>query len=374
MQACKMTMGSWTHDNKAINYFPYNGSKKPAISTKHCLSNEEWTIIGTKVLRSEVKFDCCTNNYTLLDFYIHIRRKPLFYLVNLIAPTGIITLIAIVGFFSSPTVNDVREEKMTLGITTLLSMSILLFMISDKMPSMGSSVPLIGWFYASNMTLIGTATLAASIVIYTQKKGIVGHRPSRSTMKWARRFGKMLMIKMPLLMLQAYALKAKQEKMKKQESQRKMSVWQRWQKIGKDLRRPTVGTASLLEDNSPSRKTTLTDMPRDLMKHKRMRFKKRSITELTFNSEAMRFADEDIPSSDEEKSYDGSTNANGSIGGRENPNFSTSRTTSFSSPHQINHINKSYYGDNNNEYFNGEGCNNRFTKFNGITKTKFSTN
>uniref|UniRef100_A0AC34FCP5 Uncharacterized protein n=1 Tax=Panagrolaimus sp. ES5 TaxID=591445 RepID=A0AC34FCP5_9BILA len=284
MQSCKMTMGSWTHDNKAINYFPYNGSNKPAISTKHCLSNEEWTIIGTKVMRSEIKFDCCANNYTLLDFYIHIRRKPLFYLVNLIAPTGIITLIAIVGFFSSPTVNDVREEKMTLGITTLLSMSILLFMISDKMPSMGSSVPLIGWFYASNMTLIGTATLAASIVIYTQKKGIVGHRPSRSTMKWARRFGKMLMIKMPLLMLQAYALKAKQEKMKKQESQRKMSVWQRWQKIGKDLRRPTGATASLLGDNSPSRKTTLTDMnqPRDLTKHKRMRFKKRSITELTF--------------------------------------------------------------------------------------------
>lgn len=70
----------------------------------------------------------------------------------------------------------------------------------------------------------------------------------------------------------------------------------------------------------------------------------------------MRFADEDVPSSDEEKSYDGSANANGSISGRENPNFSTSRTTSFSSPHQINHINKSYYGDNNNEYFNGEGC------------------
>uniref|UniRef100_A0A914PZJ3 Neurotransmitter-gated ion-channel ligand-binding domain-containing protein n=1 Tax=Panagrolaimus davidi TaxID=227884 RepID=A0A914PZJ3_9BILA len=94
-----MTMGSWTHDNHAINYFPYNGSNKPAISTKHCLSNEEWNIVGTKVIRSEVKFDCCKYNYTLLDFYIHIQRKPLFYLVNLIAPTGIITLIAIVGFF-----------------------------------------------------------------------------------------------------------------------------------------------------------------------------------------------------------------------------------------------------------------------------------
>jgi hypothetical protein len=359
IQACKMTMGSWTHDNRAINYFPYNGSNKPAISTKHCLSNEEWNIVGTKVIRSEVKFDCCKNNYTLLDFYIHIQRKPLFYLVNLIAPTGIITLIAIVGFFSSPTVNDVREEKMTLGITTLLSMSILLFMISDKMPSMGSSVPLIGWFYASNMTLIGTATLAASIVIYTQKKGIVGHRPSRSTMKWARRVGKMLLIKMPLLMLQAYALKAKQEKMKKQESQRKMSVWQRWQKIGKELRKPPTGAnASLMEENSPSRKTTVEMNPRDLIKLKKQRFKRRSITELTLgsiNSEAMRYADEEQQSSEEDKSFNESNNVNGSIGGMEHQHFSNSRTTSFSSPHQIHHINKTYFLDNNNEYFNGEG-------------------
>ena len=114
---------------------------------------------------------------------------------------------------------------MSLGITTLLSMSILIFMVSDKMPNMGTSVPLIGefafkysflitpwllgWYYTSSISLISTATLAASIVIFTQKKGIVGKRPSRKTMRWARRLGKLLMVKMPLLMVQAYALKAK---------------------------------------------------------------------------------------------------------------------------------------------------------------------
>ncbi|KAL3110447.1 hypothetical protein niasHT_019308 [Heterodera trifolii] len=58
------------------------------------------------------------DNYTLLEFKLHIQRRPLFYLVNLIIPTSIITLIAIVGFFSSSTVNDVRDEKISLGITT----------------------------------------------------------------------------------------------------------------------------------------------------------------------------------------------------------------------------------------------------------------
>ena len=82
LQSCKLTFGSWTHDNKAIDYFPHNISGKPAISTRHCIENEEWNILGTKVIRLESKFDCCVNNYTLLEFHIHLQRKPLYYVVS----------------------------------------------------------------------------------------------------------------------------------------------------------------------------------------------------------------------------------------------------------------------------------------------------
>lgn len=50
--------------------------------------------------REEVKYSCCPNKYTLLKLTLYLRRKPLFYLINLIIPTAIITLIAIVGFFT----------------------------------------------------------------------------------------------------------------------------------------------------------------------------------------------------------------------------------------------------------------------------------
>uniref|UniRef100_A0AC34QMU4 Uncharacterized protein n=1 Tax=Panagrolaimus sp. JU765 TaxID=591449 RepID=A0AC34QMU4_9BILA len=293
LQSCKLVFGSWTHDNKAINYFPHNVSGKPAISTRHCIENEEWNVLGTKVVRKELKFDCCANNYTLLEFHIHLQRKPLYYVVNLIMPTAIITLIAIFGFFSSSTINDVREEKMSLGITTLLSMSILIFMVSDKMPNMGTSVPLIGWYYTSSITLISTATLAASLVIFTQKKGIIGKRPTRKTMRWARRLGKILMVKMPLLMVQAYQLKAKQDKIRKA-SQRKQSVWQKWYKISKELRKDDT---ELVNINHPS---------------------------------GIRFADEDDSISDDEtKSWDAS--AHSWPNGAENVGFQPSRSVSLSS-------------------------------------------
>lgn len=104
----------------------------------------------------------------------------------------------------SITVNEMREEKITLGITTLLSMSILIFMVSDKMPSTSSFVPLIGWFYTCMMLLIAFATLCSSFVsalntsnqqllmqvINIQKKGLIGQRPSTNSMRWARRVGR----------------------------------------------------------------------------------------------------------------------------------------------------------------------------------------
>ena len=72
-----------------------------------------------------------------------IRRKPLFYIFNLIVPTSIITIVAIVGFFTPASTADERTEKFNLGITTLLAMSILLLMVADQMPTTSEFVPLI---------------------------------------------------------------------------------------------------------------------------------------------------------------------------------------------------------------------------------------
>lgn len=46
--------------------------------------------------------------------------------------------------FRTSTASGMREEKVSLGITTLLSMSILMLMISDQMPTTSTFIPLIG--------------------------------------------------------------------------------------------------------------------------------------------------------------------------------------------------------------------------------------
>lgn len=48
------------------------------------------------------------------------------------------------NIFRTSSASGMREEKVSLGITTLLSMSILMLMVSDQMPTTSTFIPLIG--------------------------------------------------------------------------------------------------------------------------------------------------------------------------------------------------------------------------------------
>jgi nicotinic acetylcholine receptor len=152
-QSCTMTFSSWTFDSGTIDYYPARTTDMISSYTP----NEGWQLLnftGASVCavhpgmsaahRESIKYGCCPNPYVLVHYTMVMRRKPLFYIANLILPTAIITMIALVGFFMPSNAEGERVEKVTLGITTLLSMSILLLMVSDSMPTTSSYIPLIG--------------------------------------------------------------------------------------------------------------------------------------------------------------------------------------------------------------------------------------
>uniref|UniRef100_A0A7E4VZF6 Ig-like domain-containing protein n=1 Tax=Panagrellus redivivus TaxID=6233 RepID=A0A7E4VZF6_PANRE len=194
IQICKMTFSSWTYDQKGIDYYQHSNT----VGTTNYLENEGWYLLKTSIERKEVNYSCCPNNYTLLRITLYLRRKPLFYLVNLIIPTAIITLIAIVGFFTTSSASGMREEKVSLGITTLLSMSILMLMVSDEMPTTSTFIPLIGWFILGMILIISLGTLMSSVVIGVQKRGRLGERLSYRAVVWTKAFGVISFTELPL--------------------------------------------------------------------------------------------------------------------------------------------------------------------------------
>lgn len=117
------------------------------VNLQSFIPNEEWDVISFKVYRHEYKYACCPEPWVILEASVILRRKALYYLVNLIIPTSVITVVAVTGFFTPASTSDDRTEKINLGITTLLAMSILMLMVSDQMPSTSEFIPLICFFY-----------------------------------------------------------------------------------------------------------------------------------------------------------------------------------------------------------------------------------
>ncbi|WKY15391.1 hypothetical protein Q1695_000680 [Nippostrongylus brasiliensis] len=153
-----------------------------------------------------------------MDFTLFLRRRPLFYLVNLVIPTFIITLIAITGFFTTSSTTGVREEKISLCITTLLSMSILMLMVSDQMPSTSTFIPLISWFYMCAIIIISVGALAASFVISVQKFGLLGERLPRKAVNITKFFSYISLTRIPSHLGPKNSRKTKHKKVEERSS------------------------------------------------------------------------------------------------------------------------------------------------------------
>ncbi|CAD5217560.1 unnamed protein product [Bursaphelenchus xylophilus] len=178
-QNCTLTISSWTNSKSALDYYA-----DPEVNMASFIPNEEWKVISFKVFRHEYKYACCPEPWVILEASIVIRRKPLYYVVNLIIPTSIITLVSITGFFTPASTADDRTEKINLGITTLLAMSILMLMISDQMPTTSDFIPLIAWFYLSIIIIISIGTFLTSVILSIQGRRQYGKVPPIYVRYW----------------------------------------------------------------------------------------------------------------------------------------------------------------------------------------------
>uniref|UniRef100_A0A1I7UII8 Neur_chan_LBD domain-containing protein n=1 Tax=Caenorhabditis tropicalis TaxID=1561998 RepID=A0A1I7UII8_9PELO len=103
-QACKLTISSWTSSKSDINYEP----EYESVNMDNFLPNEEWVVVSFNIKRVEEKFVCCPEPWVLLEAVLVVRRKPLYYIVNLVIPTSVITLVAVTGFFTAASTSSER--------------------------------------------------------------------------------------------------------------------------------------------------------------------------------------------------------------------------------------------------------------------------
>jgi len=92
------------------------------------------------VERHEKVYACCPEPYPDVTFTIHMSRRSLFYVVNLIFPCLLIYAVSFLGFFL-PTESG---DKVNLEITVLLALVVFLLIAGETLPPTPDAIPALG--------------------------------------------------------------------------------------------------------------------------------------------------------------------------------------------------------------------------------------
>ncbi|GMS94898.1 hypothetical protein PENTCL1PPCAC_17073 [Pristionchus entomophagus] len=155
-QICFMKFGSWSYDGDKVDLqidskdleTPHN------MDLSYFIKNGEWELLSTPAVRVASEFDGL--KYVEVYYKLHMKRRTLYYGLNWLVPSFLITLTGLLGFTLSPECG----EKITLQITNLLSVTVFLGMVSAITPPTSESIPVIAIFFSISMVLLG-----ASIVV-----------------------------------------------------------------------------------------------------------------------------------------------------------------------------------------------------------------
>ena len=135
-QVCSLKLGSWAYDGFQVDVT----NRSLDVDVTRYVDNGEWTLIGTKAVRRVVRYPCCPEPFPDVTFYIHIRRRVLYYAFNVIIPCALLSSLTLTGFLLPPD----SGEKVTLGLTVLLAFSVFMLLIAENMPATSEYIPLIG--------------------------------------------------------------------------------------------------------------------------------------------------------------------------------------------------------------------------------------
>uniref|UniRef100_T1JAF9 Uncharacterized protein n=1 Tax=Strigamia maritima TaxID=126957 RepID=T1JAF9_STRMM len=184
-QSCVMRFGSWTYDGLQVdlqheNQVPDSNIVPIGINLKEYYPSCEWDILAVPAQRNEEYLPCCPNQpYPDITFTITMRRKTLFYTVNLIIPcVGLSFLTVLVFYLPSDS-----GEKVSLVISILLSLTVFFLLLAEIIPPTSLAVPLLGKYLMFTMILVSFSITVTVGVLNVHYRSPATHKMS----VWVRR-------------------------------------------------------------------------------------------------------------------------------------------------------------------------------------------
>lgn len=149
IQTCKLKFLAWSYTKKELNLV----IGKQGIEMQDYNSNSVWNLVWTNADTENEKDDAVVV-YTLV-----LKRKPLYYLINVLFPTVLLSTLDVFIFVLPVT----SSERASFAITVFLSFAVFNTIVNSQLPVNSDTTSLLG-IYLVTMNTISTAIVIISLL------------------------------------------------------------------------------------------------------------------------------------------------------------------------------------------------------------------
>ncbi|XP_067285195.1 5-hydroxytryptamine receptor 3A-like [Pseudorasbora parva] len=164
-QTCSITLQSTTYTNQELTINTITNQSSITDMSKEIYQVQgEWELLNISYTKAtlDVGFEI-----DQLIYQITIKRRPLLYVINIIVPVFLFLVLDLTSFF----IGTNGSEKLSFKVTLLLSISVMLLLVNDTLPSTADKIPLIGVYCGAVFCLMSISIVETVFVNYLMAKG-----------------------------------------------------------------------------------------------------------------------------------------------------------------------------------------------------------
>ena len=152
-QTCYLKFGSWTYHAAELDLSTKNNDN---MDLSNFQKNEGWDILETNSQLDETLYQCCPEVYQAIYYNFKLRRKPGFFVLNIIIPTFATATLMILSLL----IPWDSGERISFTMTVMLSIIVFLLILSESLPKTNTK-PLL------SRMLIGLVFFSLFVVFFT---------------------------------------------------------------------------------------------------------------------------------------------------------------------------------------------------------------
>lgn len=164
-QRCNISFGSAIHSVEEVRLrASLDSSRITEFSREVMKTQGEWDFLQLTVLNTNFTYG--GRAWEQLIYTFSIKRRPLLHIIIFLVPILFFLVLDLASFF----ISDECGEKLSFKVTVLLSISVLVLILNEILPSMSNKTPLIATYFIVIFALMLLSVLETIFVMYLKER------------------------------------------------------------------------------------------------------------------------------------------------------------------------------------------------------------